>query len=246
MRLRDNTVLITGGATGIGRGLAVALHELGNRVVIAGRRAEALRAVTAAHPGIEYLQLDQSDVGSLRDFVVQTRTRYPELNVLINNAATMALEDLTHPDPDVALQVVTTNLLGPIALTALLVPLLTAQPTGAIVNVTSALAFVPMASAPTYSATKAGLHSFTRSLRFQLRHSRIRVIELAPPRVHTDMRGPSGSDAMSLDDFVVEAMAGLAAEPPRDEIVVGTARVLRDAERQGEYAAQFAAVNPDV
>jgi uncharacterized oxidoreductase len=244
MRLTGNTILVTGGGSGIGRGLAVALHEAGNRVIIAGRRIEALRAVTDEHPGIGYLRLDQSNPHSIRAFVGELRHRYPDLNVVVNNAGVMALEDLSDPDPDVTSRVIATNLCGPILLTSLLTPGLRAQREPAIINVTSALAFVPLAAAPTYSATKAALHTYTESLRFQLHDSGIQVIEIAPPRVETDMPGPSDNDyTMVVEDFVDEVLSLLAVQPDAAEIVVKAARSVRDAERNGVYAQTFAAIN---
>jgi uncharacterized oxidoreductase len=245
MRLTGNTVLVTGGGSGIGRGLAVAFHEAGNRVVIAGRRIETLRAVADEHPGITYLQLDQSNRHSIERFVDEVRRRHPDLNVVINNAGMMALEDLAEPDPDVASVVIATNLLGPVVLTSLLLPTLQAQRNPAIINVTSALAFVPLAFAPSYSATKAALHAYTESLRFQLRDSGFHVIEIAPPRVETDMEGPGDDDyTMSVDDFIAETMSLLADRPDAGEVIVKAARRLREAERRGVHAELFAAVNP--
>jgi uncharacterized oxidoreductase len=243
MRLRDNTVLITGGASGIGRGLAVTLHELGNRVIIAGRSVTRLRAVADAHPGLEYVRLNQSDPDSVEACAADVARCHPTLNVLVNNAAMMAMEDLAAPDLDLVPAVVATNLVGPMLLTSRLLPVLRAQPRAAIVNVTSALAFVPMAAAPTYSATKAGLHAYTESLRVQLRGSAIDVVEIVPPRVRTDMPGPGDDDAMALDDFVASTIALLSRESGTDEIVVGDAGNLRRAERDGTYDVQFAAVN---
>jgi uncharacterized oxidoreductase len=245
MRLTGNTVLVTGGGSGIGRGLAVALLKAGNRVVIAGRRIEALRAVADEHPGITYLQVDQTDSQSIRRFVDDLGRQHTDLNVVINNAGMMALEDPTEPDPDVAATILATNLMGPIVLTSLLLPVLKAQRNPAIINVTSALAFVPLAAAPTYSATKAGLHAYTESLRFQLQTSGIQVIEIAPPRVETDMEGPAEDDyTMSVDDFVAETLALMAGRPEAGEVIVKAARGLREAERNGVYAEQFASVNP--
>ena len=244
MRLTDNTILVTGGGSGIGRGLAVALHRAGNRVVIAGRRIEVLRSVAAAHPGITHLQLDVTDRQSIQHFVGDIEDRYPDLNVVVNNAGVMALEDLDAPDPDTALHVIATNLAGPIVLSSLLIPTLKSQPNAAIINITSALAFVPMAIAPTYSATKAGLHAYTESVRFLLRDSNIHVVEVVPPRVETDMDGPSNAFTMTIDAFIGETVALMAAEPDADEVVVSAARGLREADRNGVYAEQFAAVNP--
>jgi uncharacterized oxidoreductase len=245
MRLTDNTILVTGGGSGIGRGLAIALHRAGNRVVIAGRRVEALRAVADDHPGISYLQLDQSDRQPIKRFVAEIERQHADLNVVVNNAGVMALEDIDASDPDTASAVISTNLLGPIVLTSLLMPMLKAQPSAAIVNVTSALAFVPMAIAPTYSATKAGLHAYTESLRFLLHDSGIQVIEIAPPRVETEMDGPGDAYTMTVDDFIAEALWLMASRPDAGEVIVSAARGLREAERNGVYAEQFAAVNPD-
>lgn len=245
MRLTGNTVLVTGGGSGIGRGLAVALHETGNRVVIAGRRTDPLRAVANEHPGISYLPLDQAKRQSIHTLVDELTRRHTDVNVVINNAGMMALEDLSNPDPDVVEAVVATNLLGPILLTSLLMPALKAQRHPAIINVTSALAFVPLAFAPTYSATKAAMHAYTESLRFQLRDSGVQVIEIAPPRVETGMEGAADADyTMSVDDFVTEMLSLLAARPDVDELIVKAARRLREAERNGVYDDVFAAVNP--
>jgi uncharacterized oxidoreductase len=246
MRLTDNMILVTGGGSGIGRGLAVALHKAGNRVVIAGRREKALRAVADQHPGIDYLHLDQSERQSIQRFVDELARRHTDVNVVVNNAGMMAFEDLSEPDPDVASTVVSTNLLGPIVLTSLLMPMLKAQRHAAIVNVTSALAFVPLAFAPTYSATKAALHAYTESLRFQLQDSGIQVIEIAPPRVETEMQAPADDEhTMSLDDFISETLALLAGRPDAGEVIVNAARGLREADRNGRYAEAFATVNPN-
>jgi uncharacterized oxidoreductase len=244
MRLTGNTILVTGGGSGIGRGLAIALHEAGNRVIIAGRRSEPLRAVADEHPGISFLTLDQSRRQSIQAFVDELNCRHTDVNVVINNAGLMALEDLSEPDPDIARSLVETNLLGPIVLTSLLMPTLKAQRDPAIINVTSALAFIPLAFAPTYSATKAGLHAYTESLRFQLRDSGIQVIEIAPPRVETEMQGPADDHTMTVDDFVDEAVSLLATRPDIGELIVSAARGLREAERNGVYDDVFTVVNP--
>lgn len=245
MRLEGNTVLVTGGASGIGRGLAIAMAGAGNRVIIAGRRTDALRAVADGRPGIEFLPLDVSDTECVEEFVTRLDRDHPDLNVVINNAGVMAIEDLTTLDPARTAEIVATNLLGPILLTSLLIPRLRSRAHSAVINVTSALAFVPMATAPTYCATKAGLHSFTESLRFQLRDSVIQVIEVVPPRVRTDMVGPTDDRAIDLDAFIAEVISALA-NPHVTEIVVGAARGLRYAERDGAYDQQLVAVNDRV
>ena len=128
MHWTGRTILITGGGSGIGAGLAAAMHHAGNQVVIAGRRVEALRAVAARHPGMAYLPLDQGDAGAVRDFAREVVHRHPRLDVLVNNAGIVRAEDLYAPDPDVVGEVVSTNLLGPLVLTAHLLPALLRRP----------------------------------------------------------------------------------------------------------------------
>jgi len=156
MQMTGNTVLVTGGGTGIGRGLAESLHRLGNKVVIAGRHREPLQAVAEANPGVQILSLDQGDPADIRRFATELTDHYPDLNVVINNAGIQRVKDLTTSGPGAAEQTVAINLLGPIRLTAALLPSLLKKPRAAIVNVTSGPAFMPSALTPTYCATKAG------------------------------------------------------------------------------------------
>jgi uncharacterized oxidoreductase len=223
--------------------MAIALHERGNRVVNAGRRTAALRAVAEAYPGIEWHPMDVAGTASVRHCVATVERRWPDLNVLINNAGVMALESSDTLNPVVSTTLVTTNLLGPIMLTSLLLPTLRRHPDATIINITSALAFVPLAIAATYSATKAGLHAYTESLRILLQESGIQVIEIAPPRVRTAMDHPAGNDAVDADDFVTEIMAALSAQPHSTEVVVDAARAVRYAEREGHYDRVLAALN---
>jgi uncharacterized oxidoreductase len=242
MQWTDDTILITGGGSGIGEGLAAALHRTGNQVVIAGRRPEALESVARRHPGIAYLALDQSDAGAIRAFADEVVRRHPRLNVLINNAGIMRTEDLHAPDPDVIGDVISTNLLGPLLLTAHLLPALRQRPSATIVNVTSSLAFVPKAGLPTYCATKAAMHSYTESLRRQLRDNPIHVIEIPPPRVYTD-GATEDEHGVGLEDFVRSVMSLLVSRPEAAEVVVDAATLLRFAERRGEYQEVYATVN---
>ncbi|BBY06449.1 SDR family oxidoreductase [Mycobacterium noviomagense] len=237
MHMTGNTVVVTGGGTGIGRGLAEAFHRLGNRVVVAGRRLEPLRAITEGNPGMQYLPLDQGDLASIQQFAAELTGRYPDLNVVINNAGIQRVEDLTASDTAVAEETVAINLLGPIRLIAALLPSLLAKPNAAIVNVTSGLAFMPSALTPTYCATKAALHSYTQSLRFQLRDSSVQVIEIVPPQVQTALQGERGFDpnAMPLDDYIAETMTLLQTQPQADEIIVERVKRFRFAERDGVY-----------
>ena len=245
MRMTDNTVLVTGGGTGIGRGLAEALHRLGNQVIIAGRRHEPLQQVAEANPGIQVLPLDQADPADIRRFATELTDHYPDLNVVVNNAGTQRVEDLTSAGAGLAELTVAINLLGPIRLTAALLPSLLKKPRAAIVNVTSGLAFVPSAITPTYCATKAALHSYTQSLRFQLRKTSVQVIEIVPPHVQTALQGQRGFDprAMPLDDYIAETMTLLQTQPQADEILVEGVKGFRFAERNGMYDEIYPAFN---
>lgn len=239
MEMRGNTILITGGASGIGRGLAEAFHALGNRVIVAGRRQAALDEATAANPGMVGMALDVEDAGAIRSFAARLAAEHPELNVLVNNAGIMRAEDLlASQDTTDAEATVTTNLLGPIRLTAALLPHLVEQPRATIMNITSGLAFVPWAMTPTYCATKAAIHSYTESLRYQLRDTRVQVIELVPPYVQTELMGAqqaSDPNAMPLEDFLTESMHLLESAPGATEICVERVRPVRYAAAGGGY-----------
>jgi uncharacterized oxidoreductase len=246
MKTSGNTILITGGGSGIGRGLAEAFHGLGNHVVISGRRKLALDETTAANPGMTSLPLDIEDRANIRTFAVEVTARYPVLNVLINNAGIMRRERFQAQPEDLAdaESIVATNLLGPIRLTAALLPLLQKQPQSTIINVSSGLAFVPMAPTPTYCATKAAIHSYTQSLRYQLRRTTTEVLELIPPYVATDlMDGASDPRAMPLDKFISEVMEILKTQPVPAEICVEDVKRLRFAAENGSYDAVFQGLN---
>jgi uncharacterized oxidoreductase len=246
MHLTGNTILITGGGSGIGRGLAEAFHALGNQVIIAGRRQGALEEVTAANPGMQSLLLDIQDPAAIRAFAAQAASRFPALNVLINNAGIMRAEKLLAQQPDLAdaEAIVATNLLGPIRLTASLLPLLQRQPGAVIMNVSSGLAFLPRVDTPTYCATKAAIHSYTLSMRHQLRSTSIEVLELIPPYVSTDlMDGASDPRAMPLAAFLAEVMEILKTQPTPPEICVENVKRLRFAAESGRFDAIFNGLN---
>jgi uncharacterized oxidoreductase len=246
MNLTGNTILITGGGSGIGRGLAQALHTLGNQVVIGGRRQSVLDETTAATPGMKCLQLDIESPAAIRTFAARLVEDYPSLNVLVNNAGIMRAENLLAQQPDLAdaESIVTTNLLGPIRLTAALLPHLQKQPHAAIVNVSSGLAFVPLVFTPTYCATKAAIHSYTESLRYQLKSTPIQVLELIPPYVRTDlMDGADDPRAMPLAAFIAEVMEILKTDPTPAEICVQNVGNLRLAAEQGRYEVTFNGLN---
>jgi uncharacterized oxidoreductase len=246
MNLTGNTILITGGGSGIGRGLAEALHTPGNQVVIAGRRQSALDETTAANPGMKSLQLDIESPAAIRAFATKAAADFPSLNVLINNAGIMRPENLRAQQPDLtdAEAIVTTNLLGPIRLIAALLPHLQTQPHATIVNVSSGLAFVPLVFTPTYCATKAAIHSYTQSLRYQLKSTSVEVLELIPPYVQTElMDGADDPRAMPLAAFITEVMEILKTEPTPAEICVQNVGNLRLAAEQGRYEATFNGLN---
>jgi uncharacterized oxidoreductase len=231
MKITGNTIFITGGGSGIGRGLAEALHKAGNHVIISGRRREKLEEVTLANPGLEAMVLDIEDPGSIASVAKELIETRPALNVLINNAGIMKVENHASAFNDASMtSIVQTNLYGPLRMTSALIEHLKAQPEAAVINVTSGLAFIPLAMTPTYCATKAALHSWSHSLRFQLRGTNVKVLELAPPYVQTELMGEqqkSDPRAMPLDAFIDETMTLLAGE--KDEILVENVMFLRTA-----------------
>lgn len=246
MNITGNTILITGGGSGIGRGLAEALHAQGNQVIIAGRRKAAIEETAAANPGMKFLTLDIEDRGAVRAFAGRVAVEFPALNVLINNAGIMRPEDLLAQQDDLAdaESTVITNLLGPIRLTAALLPLLRKQPHSTIINVSSGLAFVPLALTPTYSATKAAIHSYTISLRYQLRDTAIEVLEIVPPYVQTDlMDGAEDPRAMPLKDYIAETAELMKTQPTPAEICVKNVHGLRFAAESGKFDAVFNGLN---
>lgn len=246
MQPNGNTILVTGGGSGIGRALAESLHSRGNRVVIAGRRLALLTEVTKANPGMDAIELDIESGASIGPFAERLCARHPQLNVVVHNAGIMRMEDLRSGAPVTdAEATIATNLLGPIRLTAALLPQLLRQRTATIVTVTSGLAFVPLAGFPTYSATKAALHSWTESLRYQMRGTSVEVVELPPPYVQTELTGAhqaADPRAMPLADFVAEAMRLLTASPTPTEVLVERVKPLRFAGK-GDYDGFFKTFN---
>ena len=246
MNLTDNTILITGGNGGIGRGLAEAFHKLGNTVIITGRDQKKLDETVAANPGMEAMQLDVADPADIKTFAAKVAADFPSLNVVINNAGIMESEDATEPGTDVAERTVAINLLGPIRLTDALMPHLLKRPGATVVNVSSGLAFLPIFPNPTYCATKAAIHSYSQTLRYQLRDRGVEVIELAPPYVQTHLQGKANAsdpNAMPLDEFIAEVIDLLKANPSRHEVMVERVKMLRDAERENRYDQTFETYN---
>ena len=244
-----NTVFITGGGGGIGRGLAEAFHRLGNTVIIGGRREAALSTVCEAHPGMSFVVMDVTSGESIRDGAHEVLARFPALNCVINNAGIQRAHDFsadTGIDEAAATEEIEANLLGVVRICSAFLPHLREQPQATIVNISSGLAFVPMARVPVYCATKAAVHSLTVSLRRQLRDTTVRVIELIPPYVDTNLqqgrRNPRGPQPMPLAQFIEEAMAGLAGDA--EEVAVGDARGLYASAGTGEaFRTVFSRMN---
>lgn len=238
MNTMGNTILITGGGSGIGRGLAEAFHRLGNTVIIAGRGSKRLDEATSANPGMKALQVDMTSPESIRSLAAQAAAKFPDLNVVIHCAGVMMPEDLVKEKNFQSDNVtISTNLLGPMRLTEELLPTLLKQPHATIMTVTSGLAFIPMALTPTYCATKAAIHSYTQSLRYQLRDTQVQVIELAPPYVATGLMGEAQANdpnAMPLGEFISETMGILKNQPAATEVLVKRVLPLRFAESEGQ------------
>ena len=247
MNITGNTILITGGGSGIGRALAEALNARGNSVIIAGRRQAALDDVTAANPGMESIVLDIQDKAGIEAFAREAVARFPKLNAVLNNAGIMKPENVPAADNlAIAEETIATNLLGPIRLTTALLPHLLKQPRATVLTVSSGLAFVPLAATPTYSAAKAAIRSWSQGLRQQLKNTAVEVIEIAPPYVQTELLGPhqaTDPDAMPLADFVSEVMTILEAQPDATEVIVERCKPLRFAEANGTFAQVFAALS---
>jgi uncharacterized oxidoreductase len=193
MKMHSNTMFITGGGSGIGKGLAEAFHKLGNQVIIAGRREDVLKNTCAANPGMSYAVLDAANAASIRSVAESVTSKFPALNCVINNAGVQRYVNFSGNKPldEKAMQEeIDTNLLGTIRGCAAFLPHLRTKEQATIINVSSGPALVPLSIFPVYCATKAAVHSFTLSLRHQLRDTKVTVIELIPPYVATDLGGP--------------------------------------------------------
>ncbi|GJI89513.1 SDR family oxidoreductase [Duganella hordei] len=236
MKLSGNTIFITGGTSGIGRALAEALHKLDNQVIISGRRKALLDEVTGANPGMQAIELDMENPASINAVSARLIADFPRLNVLVNNAGVMHIDNAAGAVDESMLQTtVATNLLGPIRLIAGLVEHLKQQPSATIINVSSVLAFVPMAMSAVYSSTKAALHSYTMSLRWNLSDTSVKVLELSPPWVQTDLLDSKEEPrAMPLQEFIAETIAVLGTDT--DEVLVERARMMRANPGPNEYA----------
>jgi uncharacterized oxidoreductase len=228
MKLTGNTIFITGGASGIGRALAEALHKRRNKVIISGRRPGHLQKTLKANPGMDAIELDITSPESIASVAAKLIKSYPDLNVLINNAGIMQIDNAASEISDELItSTITTNLVGPIRLTSALIEHLKKQESAYVLLVSSVLGFTPMAMTAVYSSTKAALHSYAMSLRFKLRHTPVRVLEVIPPWVRTELLNSSEEPrAMPLDEFLTGTMEALNGDA--DEIMVPRAKFLRD------------------
>lgn len=246
MQITGNTLLITGGGSGIGRALAEAFHAKGNKVIIAGRTQSLLDEVVAANPGMARAVLDIENAASIKAFALQLVKDHPALNAVIHNAGIMLNENVKKDDASTAEETIATNLLGPIRLNAALIPHLLAQPRATVMTVSSGLAFMPLAMTPSYCASKAAIHSYTESLRYQLKDTAIQVMELVPPYVQTTLMGERQKNdphAMPLAAFVSEAMGLIESQPDAYEICVERVKPHRGAASSGGYSAFFKQFN---
>jgi uncharacterized oxidoreductase len=245
MKTTGNTIFMTGGTSGIGLGLARRFRDLGNTVVVSGRRKDLLDRL-AAEEGFGTIELDVADPALIAAAYETVRTTYPETNVLITMAGVMRGENLRDPEHlAVAEQTIEINLLGTIRAIAAFLPLLEQRPDATIVTVSSGLAFTPLVLTPTYNASKAAVHSYTEALRHQLIGTGVQVIELVPPAVQTNLFEGQDPDPawMPLDEFLDESVQLFADQPEAKEITVERVGFLRNSELENRYDATFAALN---
>jgi uncharacterized oxidoreductase len=229
MKLTDRTVLITGGSAGIGLALALEFLKRGNQVIVTGRREAVLEKLRKTAPALHGVQSDAADPDQVNALSLYVKQQFPKLDVLVNNAGIMRYRNLgqTVTDPSVLMEEIDINVGGVVRTTSAFIDVLKVN-RGTIINVSSALAFVPLPCVPIYSATKAAIHSYTQSLRFQLEDSGIDVFEIMPPLVKTDMTADlaegDGVTMISADELVAFVFKDLKAD--RHEILPGQARLL--------------------
>ena len=228
------TILITGGNSGIGKELARAFLKLGKQVIITGRNEEKLKQVASENPKLSYEVMDVSNFDSVSACFKRVERSHPELDTVINNAGIQKLinfekENITKADLDDEIDI---NLKGLIYVSSIFLPLLKKQPQAKLIQISSGLAFVPLTKAPIYSATKSAVHSFTVSLRHQLINTNVKVVEIIPPMVKIELHRNQTRQphrAMELTNFIAETMKSINSE--KLEIPIGVAKVLRTGSR---------------
>ena len=216
MKLTDRTILITGGSAGIGLAFALKFLKLGNEVIVTGRRQAVLDEVKARHPKLHTIQSDVADPAQIAALAAHVKAKFPKLDVLMNNAGISLFKNLKAPASDLAelMAEMNINVGGVVRMTSAFIDILKANK-GTLINVSSGLAFVPMPSLPIYCASKAAVHSYTQSLRFQLEETGVEVIDLMPPAVKTEMTASlpegDGFDIITTDELVKQSFASLKA-----------------------------------
>lgn len=250
MQMNGNTIFVTGGTSGIGKGLAEGFHKLGNQVIITGRREDRLRDICAANPGMRSFALDVRDAAAIRRVAREVVAEFPSLNCVFNNAGVQRRVEFapgTPLDEEGLRDEIETNVLGVMRIAGEFIPHLIQQSNAVLVNVSSGLAFVPLARFPVYCATKAAVHSFTLSLRHQLQGSGVKVMELIPPYVATELGGPRKivgagvAQPMPLDAFLADTLKELASDA--DEIAIGESKKLVAATNPAVVKTVFAGMN---
>lgn len=217
MQTTGNTILITGGTSGIGLAFAEEFIRQENKVIICGRRKERLKHLQQKHPDLVTRVFDIAIAEERESLAKWTINNYPDVNILINNAGIQLTADLTKPvDLTRIHHEVETNFIAPVHLSSLFAQHLTKKNNSAIINISSGLAFVPIAFMPVYCATKAAIHSLTLSLRYQLRNTAVKVFEIAPPSVDTELGHDRREDktqthgGLPVADFLAEAMNAIS------------------------------------
>lgn len=234
MQMQGNTILVTGGGSGIGQALALEFARRGNTVIVAGRTKARLEETTAGHANMHELELDVADAAGVERGVATLARDFPALNILIQSAGIMRRDELTGDTLAIAQQVMETNFIGTMRVVEALIPQIAGKPGAAICTVSSGLAFTPLPSAPAYSASKAAVHSYTLSLRHRLQ-GQAEVIEIAPPAVQTGLTPgqESREGYMPLGDYIAETMANFETAPTLRENLVRNVLPLRHAEAEG-------------
>lgn len=233
MRLSGNTVLITGGSGGIGFAMAKAFLAANNKVIITGRNLDKLQKTKERLGEVAIIQSDVSNPAAVKDLYAKVSTNFPDLNVLINNAGVMSTINLQSHElaAEELTREIDVNVKGPIWMNHAFLPLLKKQAAAATITVTSGLAFIPLPITPVYCASKAGAHSYTQSLRAQLKNTNVKVFELAPPATQTDMingfdpQDMEGQPIMPADEMVAIFMKGFAKD--KYEVCPGQASQLK-------------------
>jgi short-subunit dehydrogenase involved in D-alanine esterification of teichoic acids len=246
MNIHGNTIFIPGATSGIGLALALRLRAAGNTVIIGGRRTDLLVRLASEH-GFSTATIDTTDAASVLNARDRVLAQHPDLNVLVTMAGIMDAEDVRDPGFLAgAERIVDTNIGGPLRLISAFVEHLQGRPDATIMTVSSGLAHLPLAFTPTYNGTKAFIHMFSESIRLQLAGTSVKVVELVPPAVQTDlMPGQADNEHyLPLDAFADEVMTLLETQPDATEILVDAVKFLRFAEVEGRYPAAVAALNP--